>query len=120
MRARIAMFVVIVQTILFLGHWFVYQTWTAFRQAADPPGMSALQVTFALLSVSFVVASLLSWRSSAPLVRVFYTFSAVWLGVGSFLLLAAFVCWVLYGAFGLFGLGLDRRAVVTAVVGIAG
>ena len=113
------MFVAIVQAILFLGHWFVYQTWIAFWQATDSPGISPLQVTFTLLSVSFVAASLLAWRYSGLVTRVFYTLSAVWLGVGSFLLLAAFACWVLYAAVGLFGLGLDRRAVVAPLFGIA-
>ena len=105
--------------ILVLGQWFVYETWTVFWQMPDPPGISALKVTFALLSFSFVTASLLAWRYSHVAVRFFYTISAVWLGVGSFLLLAACLCWVLYSGTGVFGLHVDRRVLVTVLFGLA-
>src|SRR2546427_11892399 len=110
MRVKIAILVAIVQMTLFLGHWFVYETWIAFGPVSDPPGISILQVTFILLSVSFVAASLLAWRYSNVLVRLFYTISAVWLGVGSFLLIAACSFWVLSGATAVFDLNVDRRA----------
>src|SRR5438046_279240 len=90
--ARIAIFVAIVQAILLLGHWIVYETWIALWTAAAPSGISALQVTVALLSVSFVAASLLAWRYTHVLVRLFYKIAAVWLGIGNFLLVAACLC----------------------------
>ena len=73
MRSRIAVFVATVQLILLLAHWFLYWTWTAFWTTADPPGVSKLAVGLALLSVSFVAASLLAWRYTHVAVRVFYT-----------------------------------------------
>ncbi len=119
MKSRIAVFILVIQSILFLAHWFLYQTWTAFWMGADPSGISKLQVALALLSVSFVVASLLAWRSHHVVVRIFYTISAVWLGVLSFCLLAACSCWVLYAGARLVGLHPDRRVLVVVLFGLA-
>ncbi|MGH9504327.1 MAG: metallophosphoesterase [Terriglobales bacterium] len=119
MRSRIVVFVAVIQTVLFLAHWFLYETWTFFWAAPDPTGISALQIALTLLSVSFVLASLLAWRSSHVVVRVLYTLSAVWLGTLSFCFLAAWGCWACYGAFRLFGLHPDRRELVVVFLGLA-
>src|ERR1041385_6994442 len=105
--ARIAIFVAIVQAILFLGHWFVYATWIALWPASS---VTVLQVIFALLSVSFVAASFLAWRYTHWLVRLFYTIAAVWLGFGNFLLVAGCVCWIVLGAAGLWGMHVHRQS----------
>ena len=119
MRSRIAVFVLIIQSVLLLAHWFLYETWTAFWVTAHPPGISKLQVVLALLSISFVTASLLAWRSSHIVVRVFYTISAVWLGVLSFCFLAACSCWTFYAGARFFGLHPDRRMLVGVLLGFA-
>ncbi|HEX3353516.1 MAG TPA: metallophosphoesterase [Terriglobales bacterium] len=119
MRSRIAVFVVIIQSVLFLTHWFLYETWTAFWGAPAASGLSRLQVALALLSVSFVVASLLAWRSSHLVVRVLYRISAVWLGTLSFCFLAACACWAVYGGARLAGLHPDGRVLVSVFLGLA-
>jgi len=118
-RSRIAVFVVIIQLVLFLAHWFLYETWTAFWGAPGSSVMSKLQGTLALLSVSFVVASLLAWRSSHVAVRILYRISAVCLGVLSFCVLAACSCWAIYGGARLLGLYPNRRVLVAAFLGLA-
>ncbi len=119
MRVRIAVFVAVIQSILFLAHWFVYETLASLWLVSDPPGVSALQVTAALLSVSFVTASLLAFRYSHLVVRVYYTTAAAWLGVLSFCFFAACSCWILYGAVRLFGLPGERRDLVGMLFGVA-
>jgi predicted MPP superfamily phosphohydrolase len=119
LRSRIAVFIVVIQSVLFLAHWFLYETWTAFWGTTDPPGISTLQVILALLSVSFVVASLLAWRSSNVVVRVLYKISAVWLGVLSFCFLAACSCWTLYGVARLLGMHPNQRLLVAVFFGLA-
>jgi hypothetical protein len=94
MRARIAVSVCIIQAILFAVHWFVYATWMSFTGAASAPGVGAAKIVLALLSVSFVITSLLAFRYSNILIRVFYTVSAVWLGMLSFFCLAAALSWL--------------------------
>ena len=103
MRTRLFVFVSIVQAILFLAHWFVYATIVHFWTSAA--GSWSLRLAFCLLSISFVAASLRGWYSYHPLVRIFYTLAAVWMGFASFFLLAALVCWIAYALSAVTGLG---------------
>ena len=96
MRVRIAVFLLIFQSILGLAHWFIYRTWTDFRAIPDPRGITGTQAALALLAVSFVAASFLAFRYFNGFVRLFYTIAAVWLGMVNFLFLAACFCWIVY------------------------
>lgn len=78
-----------------------------------------MKIVLALLSVSFVLASLLAWRSSHVLVRILYTISAIWLGTSSFCFLAACACWTIYGGARLVGLYPDRRELVVVLLALA-
>jgi predicted MPP superfamily phosphohydrolase len=118
-RRRIGIFVLVVQLILFLVHFFLYETWTVFWGEARPQGNFKLQLAIALLSVSFVSASLLAYRYSTSLVRMYYTISAVWLGFVNFGLMAACGCWIFYGGLTIFGLHPDRRLLAGAFLGLA-
>jgi predicted MPP superfamily phosphohydrolase len=118
-RRRIGIFVLIIQSILFLIHFFLYQTWRFFADGAIPQGHLTLQLSIAVLSVSFVAASLLAFRYSNFVVRVYYTISAVWLGFVNFGFMAACACWIFYGALGIFGLYADRRLLAGAFLALA-
>jgi predicted MPP superfamily phosphohydrolase len=103
LRSRLFVFVSTVQAILFLAHWFVYATvayfwggWAASWQ---------MKLAFALLSMSFVAASLRGWYSHQPLVRFFYLVSALWLGFASYFMLASLASWIVYGVSAIGGLG---------------
>jgi predicted MPP superfamily phosphohydrolase len=119
MRARFVVFIAIFQSVLFLAHAFLYQTWDFFWRAPDPPGISTLQLTLAILSVSFLAASLLAFRYHNFLVRWFYTASAVWLGTMSYLFLAACSCWAIYGFLHLAGVDVDGRMLAALLFGAA-
>ena len=119
MRRRIGIFVLTIQSILFLIHFFLYQTWRFFADGAIPQGHLTLQLAIAVLSVSFVAASLLAFRYSNFVVRAYYTISAVWLGFVNFGFLAACACWIFYGALGIFGLYADRRLLAGSFLGLA-
>ena len=71
MRIKLVVFIGIVQAILLLTHWFVYATlsyfWGGWASSWE------MKLAFAVLSVSFVLASLRGWYSFAPWVRVLYT-----------------------------------------------
>ncbi|HLW53754.1 MAG TPA: metallophosphoesterase [Candidatus Angelobacter sp.] len=125
MRSRLLVFISIIQTILFLGHWLLYVTWSSFwGSAASSTGM---KIAVALLSVSFVGASLCAWYSHHPVIRIFYTLAAVWLGMASYFLWASLLCWIVYAVSLLSGLGwrpayiadvLFGGAVLTAAYGL--
>ena len=119
MRIRIAVFIAVVQSILFLAHWFVYETWEGFRGVSDPPGVSAVQAAVALLSVSFVAASLLAFRYSHLVVRLVYTVAAAWLGLLNFCFLAACCCWIVYPVARLSRLHWGRPAIAGTLFGVA-
>jgi len=108
-----------VQSILFLVHFFLYETWTFFWGEARPQGNLTLRLAIALLSMNFVSASLLAFRTSNVLVRMYYTISAVWLGFVNFAFVAACACWLIYGGFRIFGLHSDRRLLAEVFLGLA-
>ncbi|MBZ5651242.1 MAG: metallophosphoesterase [Acidobacteriia bacterium] len=119
MRFRFVVFIAVIQAVLLLAHWFLYRTWTFFWAVPDPSRASAMSIVLALLSVSFVLTSLLAWHSSRVVVRVLYTLSAVWLGTLSFCFLAACLCWASYGGARLLGLHPDGRELVVVFFGFA-
>jgi predicted MPP superfamily phosphohydrolase len=133
-KRRIVIFIAIAQTILFLGHWLIYETWLHFWNLPDalgPAGLSALRIAMIVLSISFVSTSVLAFRSWNIVVRVLYTMAAAWLGIANYFLFAACGCWIFYGAVrvaGLHGapegmafvtLALFGAALVVGVYGIA-
>ena len=95
-RAGIIAFVSVIQSILFLTHFFIYKTWM-FAAAANETSALWLKVTAGVLSVSFLAASLLAFRHTNPTIRTFYRIAAVWLGIVSFLFFAAAASWVVFG-----------------------
>jgi uncharacterized protein len=118
-RRRIASFVIIVQLILFLAHGFVYWTWLSFFGAPDPLSSGTAKIVLAFLSVSFVVASLIGFRYSNILIRVFYTIAAVWLAMLNFFIIAASLCWVSYGLTAIFRVHVERRTIASSLFGLA-
>lgn len=128
LRGRIAAFVAVVQTILFLGHWFIYETWIAFWGASNRRFTPDLRWTLAVLSVSFVAATLLAHRFNNRPVRVLYRIASAWLGFLNFFFLAAWATWAVYLGGRVAGLSVNRpvlvlltfaAAVCAAVFGIA-
>jgi len=117
LRTRLTVFISIVQGILFLGHGFVYLTCAFFFG-----GWAAaweVKLAFALLSVSFVGASLRGWYSFHPLVRVFYTAAAAWLGLSSFLFVASIAAWAVHAVNALAGWGWQRSVIAAAMFALA-
>jgi uncharacterized protein len=116
-RSRLIIFISIVQSIIFLGHWFVYLTWSSFWGGFA--SSLAMKLIFGVLSVSFVSASLRGWHSFRPLVRIWYTLAAAWLGFASYFLWASVLCWLLYGASAVFRLGWTPVLIADCLFGAA-
>lgn len=96
MRSRFLVFILVFQSLLILLHWFVCETWIFFQQISDSHTVFALRLAVMLLSLTFVAASLLAWRSFSAPVRLLYKISAVWLGAVSFFFAAACFTWIAY------------------------
>ena len=122
MRRRIAIFVAVVQAVLFAGHFFLYETLARFWISAGGSNAAtgtALAWTVGILSVSFVSTSVLAWRYTNGLLRAFYTLAAIWLGLFSFLFFAACACWGIYGAARIFRWHIDSRLLAAISFGAA-
>ena len=119
MLSRIAFFVTVIQLILFAGHASLYETLVYFWSVQAGSQLFYSRVAFAVLSVTFVTASLLAFRYFNLLVRVYYTLAATWLGIFSFLLFASCLLWIVYGVGSLAGLHIDRQMLATMFFGVA-
>jgi len=103
-RRRLIGFIAVIQTVLWLTHLFLYETWTFSQPGSDIHETLWLKLVLGFLSVSFVAASLLAFRYTNALVRAFYRAAAVWLGLVSFLIFAAVSSWIIFGVAQLSGL----------------
>jgi predicted MPP superfamily phosphohydrolase len=117
LRSRLFAFISIVQSILFLGHWLLYLTVSAFW--GGPASSLATKIAIALLSISFVSASLCAWYSHHWLVRLWYTVAATWLGMASYFLWASLLCWIVYAVSRIAGLGWNPRYIAAVIFGSA-
>lgn len=115
-RKAIVTFIAVVQLILLLAHYFLYQTWT-FRHVPAHSGW--LEAVVGLLSISFVAASVLAFSYTSAPVRAFYKAAAVWMGFLSFLLLAALLAWVLLGMSTLAGIAVNFHRTVEVLFSVA-
>ena len=117
-RARIPIAVSIIQAFLFLVHFAIYVTWKFFWGMPNFSGAVGPRFALAILSVSFVAASLLAHQYFNPLVRATYTIASVWLGLVNFFFLAACASWIVYGVSLLFGVHAEKRALVAVCFGL--
>ena len=118
-RPGLVGFIALVQAVLCLAHLALYQTWTFSVSANYVAGPLWLKIALAMLSVSFVVASLLAWRFAGTVVRAIYKVAAVWLGLLSFLLVAAVLSWIALGLTGLAGLHRNFHLIVEVLFAAA-
>lgn len=114
MRARIFVFIAVVQFILLLGHVAIYKTWIDLWGAPNASVLLWVRVAVATLAASFVVASILAFWFSNPFVRVFYCVASVWLGFLNFFLCGAALSWVAYGLAWALGWRTSGRPIVAA------
>jgi uncharacterized protein len=94
---RIFIFIGIVQSILWFGHWFAYKTVVKFFGVTSPSALQTLRIAFVLLSISFLVGTVISMKYYGPLARGFYTLGAMWMGTLYWLFWAGLLSWIMYG-----------------------
>jgi uncharacterized protein len=116
---RFVFFISIIQSILFLGHWFLYRTLVRFFGLSSPAMLLTFKAAVGLLSVSLVSTSLLAFRYSNLPVRFLYTAAASWLGIFYLLILAAILCWIIYGLAQWFLFPLDHKRLMVILTGVA-
>jgi uncharacterized protein len=105
-------FIVVIQSVLFLTHFFLYETWTFSSSPRGTRGQPWISLALGLLSMTFVSASVLAFRYTNPAVRALYRAAAVWTGLVSFLFFAAISSWIILGMARIAGLGVDFHRIV--------
>jgi predicted MPP superfamily phosphohydrolase len=116
---RFVLFISIVQSILFLGHWFLYRTLVRFFGVTSPAKLLTLKLVLGLLSVSLVLTSFLAFRYSNVLVRCLYTTAASWLGILYLFILASALCWIFCSVAKLIHFPMDRKILIEMMIGFA-
>jgi uncharacterized protein len=90
----IVLALLIIQSILFAAHFLVYKTIVSVFALSGPNLLLTLRIVLGILSVSFVIASVISSRYYNPVAKIFYDISASWLAFLLYLVLAAGLYWV--------------------------
>src|SRR5271167_4279937 len=112
-------FIAVVQSVLFLTHYLLYETWAFSPSGSETPGAFWIKLVLGLLSVSFIAASLLAFRYTNAALRAFYRAAAVWMGLVSFLFLAAVSSWIIFGIARAAGLNINFHGCVELLFGLA-
>jgi predicted MPP superfamily phosphohydrolase len=118
-RKRIIGFIAVIQSVLWLIHLLLYETWTFSQVGSDTPGAFWVKLILGFLSVSFVAASLLAFRYTNVALRAFYRAAAVWVGLLTFLFFAAVSSWIIFGVARLAGVTVNFHRTVELLFGAA-
>ncbi len=115
----IALFISIIQIILFLGHFIVYKTVVRFLHITNPGPLLWTRIIFIVLSLSFIAASSIAFRFYGPVVRAFYIPAAIWLGTLYWLVIASVVAWILHSAIKSSSLNINTSYIAISLLVIA-
>jgi len=127
MAYQFIIFITIVQSILFLTHWFLYRTVVSFLALTSPNVTLPLKIVLFLFSVSLVSTSFLVFRYPNVIVRMVYVIAASWIGFLNFFVLASLSSWIIYIAAQYFSFSLNQKllagilfslAIVVSIYGI--
>src|SRR4030042_5167242 len=119
MAYQFIIFIAIVQSILFLTHWFLYRTLVFFLFPTSPNVTLLFKIVLFLFSISLVSTSFLVFRYPNVLVRIVYVIAASWIGFLNFFVLASLFPWVMYFAAQTLSFSLDRKLLACILFGLA-
>ena len=118
-RKELIGFIAVIQSVLCLIHLLLYETWT-FSSVASPTHEALwVKPVLVFLSVSFVASSLLAIRYTNAVLRAFYTAAAIWVGMLTFLFVAAVSSWIVFAIARLAGVGMNFHRMVQFLFGAA-
>lgn len=119
MRRGFLAFLTIFQSVVLAAHLLVLGTWLHFWGAPSARLLVAERVATVALAVSFLLASLLSFRYWNAFTRNFYRLAAAWLGVANFLFFATFGVWLTAEVKSAAGFAWPDKTIVAAWFGMA-
>src|SRR5260370_9766108 len=106
-RTGLVGFIAFFQSVLFLLHFFLYETWRFSPAGNDPSVALWLKIVVSVLSGSFLATSLLAFRYTNAVLRRIYRVAAAWLGWVGFSFFAACPVRSFFGISRVSGMGCD-------------
>ncbi len=110
-------------------HGFLFISWAYFWSPHLPAQANAyyfrpldhltLLASLAILSISFLGASLIGFRLTNMVLRQVYRIAAVWLGFVNYAFFAALLCWIVYLATRLAGVSVERQYLALSFLAVA-
>jgi uncharacterized protein len=116
---RVSLFIAVVQSVIFLGHWFFYFTLVRFLSVTTPGRLLALRILIGLFSITLIPVSLLVSRHSELWARFLYTLTVSWIGFVYLFMLSSAAAWLFYGFAKGIHVTLDRMVLMKVLMGIA-
>lgn len=111
--------IIIFQAIITFGHYFVYKTIVYSFRITSLTTLVWLKYILLALSISFILASLVTFFKFSLLGKFFYTLAAVWLGTLYWLVLASVLIWIMLGFLQLIALNIDARIIAKVLIMLA-
>ena len=88
-------FLSVVQSIVSLGHYFIYRTLITFTHLTPGPLLVGIRIFFVVASISFLISSLVTQFEYNTFTVWGYRISAVWLGTVYLLFWTSIIAWVI-------------------------
>lgn len=86
---KVMIFLVLGIMVFFGGHFFLYRSFANFFGISSSSVKTVLFIVILLLSLSFVISSVVAHFNQGPVAKYFYVFSVSWLGLAINLAMAA-------------------------------
>lgn len=111
MRIYFVVFIAVAMAVVIGVHALLYFSWLRFFGVTDPTLRRIIGIALAVLSVSFLLTSILvHWRENL-FTGGLYALAATWMGMLLYLFMATIAVWLILGVNHLFAIGLNARLV---------
>ena len=114
-----ATIITVASFIIVLAHVGVYFSWLKFFQITDPGFRRWLAIGLFVLSISFVIGSMLVHRYEHGIAAAIYLISSIWLGAFLYILMSVILTWIGGGISALISGSAHWRPIATGFLTIA-
>ncbi len=95
MKMLVVLFILIAALIIFCGHAGLYYSWVHFFSIDGSQARKVLGIVMAILSVSFIISTVLVHWKESFLTEKLYLLSSAWLGIAWYFALATVGVWII-------------------------
>jgi uncharacterized protein len=96
MKVQVFIFIILTAVVVIVGHAFLFFSWVKFFGITALLTKKILAIALAVLSLSFVITSLLIFWHENAATDIVYTLASTWLGTMWYLFLATSVMWLVF------------------------